>query len=74
MRADTHRTPPDCASHLDLLHRVGKQAHLQRAGNGTCNFGLQFQHIGQIAVVGMRPEVKSGHRVDQLRGDAHSVT
>ena len=34
---------------------------------------LNGEHIRQIAIVGLRPEVRVGSRVDQLRVDADTV-
>ena len=37
------------------------------------NLTLNGEHVRQIAIVGLRPEMRIGPRVDQLRVDADTV-
>src|SRR4029077_13292433 len=46
---------------------------LKLLGNRLRDFTLDREDIGQIAVVGFRPEMRFGPRVDQLRVDAHAI-
>src|SRR5580698_8535566 len=61
------------AAHLDFRRYVPEQIHLEGTRNSARNLGLELQHIAEIAVVGLGPEVKSRDRIDQLRRDAHGV-
>ena len=46
---------------LELLHHVGRDLVLDR------------EDVVELAVVGLRPQVRVGAGLDQLRGDAHRV-
>ena len=58
---------------LDLRRELPEQAHLEGTRDRICNVGLQLQHIAQVPVVSLRPQVKSRNRIDELRGDTHGV-
>lgn len=35
---------------------------------------LQFEYVGEVAVVVLSPEVRSAYRVDQLRRDSYAIS
>ena len=49
------------------------QVAAQRSDDRVGDFVLDREDVGQLAIVGLRPQVTVVHRVDQLRGDAHVV-
>lgn len=61
------------STQFDLGRDISKQRHFEGARYRRGNLGLQFQHISQIAVICLRPEMKAGDRIDQLRGDSEGV-
>ena len=59
---------------LHLLGDVAEQCDFERTRHRIRNLGLQCQHITESAVIGLRPKVKPGNPVHQLRGDANGVS
>ena len=51
----------------------GIELRLDRRDHGLGDFVLHGEHVGEIAVVALRPEVTAGGDVDELGGDAHMV-
>ena len=64
---------------MDRAHRgessafLRGQSRLNLVGDGTGHLALQLQHIGQLALVLTRPEMRVGRRVDQLDADSNTV-
>ena len=50
-----------------------EQRDLQRRRHRLCNVILHREDVGQLAVVGVRPEVKAVSNLDQLCRDPHAV-
>ena len=53
---------------------VPEQGDLEGARDGSRDLGLELQHIAEVSVIGLRPEVKPGDCIDQLRGNAHGMS
>ena len=51
-----------------------QQGDTQSLGDLVCDFILYRKDIVQVPVIGFRPQVVSVLDIDQLRGDAHTVT
>src|SRR6185436_14341925 len=51
-----------------------RQFRLDVIGDGIGNLCLQFEHISQVARVGLRPQMLVGARIYQLSRDAHLIT
>jgi len=58
---------------LDFGRDIPKECHFQGAGYRGGDLGLKFEHISQVPVIGLRPQVKARDCIDQLRGDADGV-
>ena len=58
---------------LDCILLGGRERGLQLVGDGFRYFALDGEDIGQIAVVGLRPEMRVVPGIDQLRVHAHFV-
>jgi hypothetical protein len=58
---------------LDFGRDIAEERDFQSARHRGRNLGLKFQHIAQVPVIGLRPQVKARDRIDQLRGDADGV-
>ena len=52
---------------------VRRKLGLQLIGDGFGDLALDGKDIGQIAIVGLRPQMRIGPRVDQLRVHPHLV-
>ena len=52
---------------------AGQKFRLQLVGNRFGNFTLDRENISQIAVIGLRPEMRVITRVDQLRVHPHAI-
>ena len=52
---------------------LADQHHLELAGDRARDVFLQLEHVGEIAVVGPRPQIGIVGDLDQLRGDTHLV-
>ena len=59
-----------CCDHL--LLRAG-QLGPQRVGNRFRNVALNFENVGQLAIVNLGPEMRAGECVDQLHIDPHLI-
>src|SRR6516165_8439653 len=59
---------------LDHRRHVLEEGHLEGTGYRIGDLRLQLQHVTQIPVVCLRPQVKSCRGVDQLRRDARRMT
>ena len=51
----------------------GVELRLDRGDDGLGDLVLHREHVGEIAVVALRPEMAAGGDVDELGGDAHMV-
>ena len=49
------------------------QRHAQRAGDGLRDVFLDGEHVGELAVVILGPEMHAVVGLDELRRDAHAV-
>jgi len=49
------------------------QGRLDHPGNRRSYLILQVEHICDLTVETIGPEVRAGFRFDQLRGDAHAA-
>jgi hypothetical protein len=58
---------------LDRTFLGGREFRLQLVGDAFGNVALDGEDVGQIAIVGLRPEVHVVAGVDQLRDHAHFV-
>ena len=58
---------------LDPCGRISEQGDFKCGRDCGCDLGLKFQHIAQISVISLRPQVKPRNSIDELRGDAHCV-
>ena len=59
---------------LDFRRDTAKESDLEGAGHRIGDFRLQRQHIAEIPVIGLRPEVEACDRVIELRGDTNRVS
>ena len=59
---------------LDFGRDIPEQRDFQRLGHGGGDLGLKLEHIPQVPVIGLRPQVKARDGIDQLRGDADGVS
>ena len=50
-----------------------EQFRLDRAGDRADDFVLQFEQIGQVAIVALGHDVVAGVGLNKLRGDADAV-
>ncbi len=57
---------------LDPLLFVGRQCCLQRRSNFLCQLALDREHVGQFAIVNLRPQMPVVRRIDQLDIDANA--
>src|SRR5215469_16545294 len=55
---------------LYFLGDIAQQSNLECLGDGAGDLRLEFQHITQVPVIGLRPQMKPGDRIDELCGDA----
>ena len=51
----------------------GIELRLDRGDDGLGDLVLHREHVGEVAVVALRPDVAAGGDVVELRGDAHAV-
>src|SRR6516162_189344 len=58
-----------CCAEFYLRGQVSQQGHFECGGNSGSDLGLKLQDIAEIFVVGLGPQVESGHRVAELRSD-----
>ena len=58
---------------LDPGALVGRQLGPERGGDLDCHVRLDREDVGQLAIVGLRPEVLIRLGVDELRHDAHAI-
>ena len=73
--------PHDEAPRIHVVGRLapgpeilgGVELRLDRRDDGLGDFVLHGEHVGEIAVVALRPEVTAGGHVDELGGDADVV-
>src|SRR5438105_15636311 len=54
-------------SFLDRLSLVRRKLRLQLPGNGFGDLTLDREDIGQVTIIGLRPNIRAIARVDQLR-------
>jgi hypothetical protein len=59
---------------LDRTFLGGRELRLQLVGDAFGDLALDGEDIGQIAIVGLRPEVSVVAGIDQLRDHAHLVS
>ena len=50
-----------------------RELRLELVGDGLCDLALNSENIGQIAIVSLRPEMRIGARIDQLRVYSHAI-
>ncbi len=55
----------------EILRRI--ELRLDRGDDGLGDLVLDREHVGELAVVALRPDVAAGRHVIELRGDAHAV-
>src|SRR5205823_928734 len=46
---------------------------LELIGDSFCDLALNSENVGQIAIVSLRPEMRIGARIDQLRVYSHAI-
>ena len=56
-----------CSGRLAITRR------LDRGGDTRSDVVLHREDVGQISVVTLGPEMRTGGRIDQLAGDAHAL-
>ena len=56
---------------FDRRFLVRRKLGLQLIGDGFGNLALDGKDIGQIAIISLRPEMRVGPRIDQLRVHPH---
>ena len=56
---------------LDRLFLIWREVRLESIGDRLGDFALNREHIGQVAIVSLGPQVRIGPGVDQLRVHAH---
>ena len=49
------------------------ERHLERVDDLAGDVVLDLEDIGQVAIVAVGPQVATGGRVDELRGDPHAI-
>ncbi len=52
---------------------AGQQLELEGCDHRPGDLVLDSEHVGELAVVGLRPQVIAVGRVDELRGDADLI-
>jgi hypothetical protein len=62
-----------CPPQFYLLGNVREQCDLECLGHGGGDLGLQFQYVTEVAVIGLRPQVKPRISFNQLGGDTYGV-
>ena len=58
---------------FDLALFIRRELRLQLIGDGFCDFALNRENISQIAIVSLRPQMRIGARIDQLRVYSHTI-
>ena len=66
MHRDRRVAPPELCSFL------WRKLDLDFTRNGLSNFGLQREYVSQIPFIAFSPQMRLLHRVNELRGDAHT--
>ena len=51
----------------------GVKLRLDRGDDGLGDLILHGEHVGDVAIVALRPDVAAGCDVVELRGDAHAI-
>ena len=59
--------------HLQTLFLPWRKVRAQRKGDPTGQFTLEREKIGDLAIVGVVPNVQVGPGIDQLSVDAHPI-
>ena len=72
-RVDKDRTRPSGRAPGGTLYLGQLQGRLDHPGNRRSYLILQVEHICDLTVETIGPEVRAGFRFDQLRGDAHAA-
>src|SRR6266567_1676221 len=62
-----------CRGTFDCAFFAWRKFCLQLVGDRLCDLTLNGEHVGEIAIVRLRPEVSVGTRIDQLRVDTHAI-
>ena len=58
---------------FDCVLFAWREFRLKLVGNRLCNLTLNREYVRKIAVIGLRPDLPVGSRIDELRIDPHAV-
>src|SRR5207237_3522359 len=86
-RIETCGSAKSFGSHIKIIgHKIGRgclidscffgggELSVQLIGDRLCDFALNGENVIKWTIVVLRPQVRVGARIDQLRAHAHSAT